>query len=136
LTLVAEAAIRFFIVGHYLLQRPHIGRLGLTGTIVYAYAFIYFTALVNSTSDWDELVQHLGMWMTIHGVLMVLGGLAFGITVARARALPRRTGLLLTIGVFSSLPLRGFQSLTRRHRRSSGSRLHRNGGGAAIAYRS
>ena len=74
MTLVAEAAIPFFIVGLYLLQRPHVGRLGLTGMVVYAYALIYFAgtvvyALVSSTSDRDELVQPLGMWMTIHGVL-------------------------------------------------------------------
>lgn len=104
LTLVAEAAIPFFVVGLYLLQRPRIGRLGLTGTILYAYTFVFFTgtvvfALVNSTSNWDALVDRLGAWMTLHGVLMVLAGLILGVSVTRARVFPRWTGWTLAAGV-------------------------------------
>jgi hypothetical protein len=54
---------------------------------------------VKGTSDWDELVDQLGIWMTIHGVLMVISGLAFGLAVVRAGVLPRWTGLTLMAGV-------------------------------------
>lgn len=69
LTLVAEAAIPLFVVGLFALQRRRIGTLGLVGTVVYAYTFVFFTgtvwfALANGTSNWDELVEQLGMWMT------------------------------------------------------------------------
>jgi hypothetical protein len=37
--------------------------------------------------------------MTIHGVLMVISGLAFGLAVVRAGVLPRWTGLTLMAGV-------------------------------------
>jgi hypothetical protein len=104
LTYVAEAAVPLFVIGLYAVQRPRIERLGLLGAIVYAYAFIFFTgtvmlALVDNTPDWDALVDRLDPWVTIHGALMVLGGLAFGLAVIRAGALPRWTGMLLIAGV-------------------------------------
>lgn len=40
LTLLAEAAIPFFVVGLYLVQRPRIGTLGFAGTVFYAYSFV------------------------------------------------------------------------------------------------
>jgi hypothetical protein len=104
LTLAAEAAIPFFLVGLYAVQRPRIGMLGLIGAVVYAYSFVFFTgtvvfALVNGTRNWDALVDQLGMWVTIHGALMVLSGLAFGFAVVRAGVLPRWTGVALMTGV-------------------------------------
>jgi hypothetical protein len=104
LTLGAEAAIPFFVVGLYALQRPRIGRLGLAGTVGYAYSFVFFTstvayALVRDTSNWEALVGQLGASMTIHGVLMVLAGLALGLAVIRAGVLPRWTGVTLIAGV-------------------------------------
>jgi hypothetical protein len=56
-------------------------------------------ALVNGTSDWDALVDQLGAWVSVHGVLMVLAGLAFGVAVVRAGVLPRWTGVALMAGV-------------------------------------
>jgi len=104
LTLPAEAAIPLFVVGLYLLQRPPMGTLGLAGAAGYAYVFVFFTgtvvfAIVNGTRDWDQLVDQIGVWMTIHGVVMVLAGLAFGLAVVRAGVLPRWTGLTLMAGV-------------------------------------
>lgn len=104
LTLPAEAAIPFFVVGLYAVQRPRIGTLGLVGTVVYAYTFVFFTgtvvfALVHRTSSWDALVDQVGPWMTIHGLLMVLAGLALGLAVARGGVLPRWTGVTLMVGV-------------------------------------
>jgi hypothetical protein len=104
LTYLGEAAIPLFVIGLYAAQRPAIGRLGLVGAVGYAYAFIFFTgtvtfALANHTRNWDALVDRMGPWVSIHGVLMVLAGLAFGWAVIRARVLPRWTGVTLMAGV-------------------------------------
>ena len=99
-TYAAEAAIPLFVLGLYAVQRPQIGRLGLASAIVYAYTFVYFTstvtyALIEGTSDWPALEQRLGVWITIHSVLMIVAGIGFGIAVIRARVLPRWTGMTL-----------------------------------------
>jgi hypothetical protein len=104
LTGAAEAAIPLFVIGLYVVQRPRIGRLGLIGAIGYAYSFVFFTgtvlfAMVNGTSDWGALSDRLGTWVFIHGAVMVIAGLAFGLAVIRAGVLPRWTGVALIAGV-------------------------------------
>ncbi len=104
LTLVAETAIPFFVIGLYVVQRPRIGPLGLVGAALYAYSFIFFTgtvvfALVNGTRNWNSLADQLGGWVSIHGALMVLAGMAFGVAIIRAGVLPRWTGAALIAGV-------------------------------------
>jgi hypothetical protein len=104
LTYAAEAAIPLFVIGLYALQRPRIGRAGLASAIAYAYAFVYFTgtvtyALVEHTADWDTLQRRLGIWLTLHSVLMVAAGIGFGIAVIRARVFPRWTGATLIAGM-------------------------------------
>jgi hypothetical protein len=104
LTLVAEAAIPVFVVGLYIVQRPQIGRLGRISALAYAYSYVFFTgtviyALVDATPDYKALTNHLGASMTIHGVIMVLAGLAFGWAVIRAGVLPRWTAIALMAGV-------------------------------------
>jgi hypothetical protein len=54
---------------------------------------------VNGTRDWNALVDQLGGWVTFHGVLMVLAGMAFGVATIRAGVLPRWTGAMLMAGV-------------------------------------
>jgi hypothetical protein len=104
ITLVAEAAIPVFVVGLYIVQRPQIGRLGRISALAYAYSYVFFTgtvvyALVDATPDYKALTNHLGASMTIHGVIMVLAGLAFGWAVIRAGVLPRWTAIVLMAGV-------------------------------------
>jgi hypothetical protein len=104
LTYVGEAAIPLFVIGLYAVQRPEIGRLGLAGAVGYAYTYTFFTgsvvfALAEHTRNWDALVHRMGPLISIHGVLMVLAGLAFGWAVVRARVLPRWTGVMLMAGV-------------------------------------
>lgn len=104
LTLAAEAAVPVFVVGLYLVQRPHIGRLGRFSAVAYAYSFVFFTgtvvyALLDGTSDYTALTSDLGVWMTVHGAIMVLAGLGFGVAVVRAGVLPRWTGVALMAGV-------------------------------------
>lgn len=104
LTFVGEAAVPFFVMGLYLVQRPAIGRLGLVSAIAYAYSYVFFTgtvvyAMANSTSDYSALTRDLGAPMTVHGAVMVIGGVGFGLAVIRAAVLPRWTGLALIGGV-------------------------------------
>ncbi len=104
LTLVAEAAIPFVVVGLYIAQRPQIGRLGLVSAIGYAYSYVFFTgtviyALVNGTNDYPALTAKLGTSMTIHGAIMVIAGIGFGLAVIRAGVLPRWSGAALAAGV-------------------------------------
>jgi hypothetical protein len=114
MTYVAEAAIPLFVLGLYAVQRPRIGWPGLVSAVVYAYSFVYFTstvvyALVERTDDWQTLQRRLGVWLTVHTVLMLLAGVGFGIAVIRARVFPVWTGATLIAGmllmvVTSSLP--------------------------------
>ena len=104
LTYAAEAAIPLFVLGLYAAQRPRIGRLGLASAVLYAYTFVYFTgtvvvALVEGTGDWTSLERRLGVWITIHSVVMVVAGAGFGIAVIRARVLPGWTGATLIAGM-------------------------------------
>lgn len=106
LTFIAEVAIPFVVVGLYLVQRPKIGVLGCLGAAAYAYSYVFFTgavvyAIVQSTVDYAALVKDLGVWMTIHGVVMVVSGLGFGVAVIRARVLPAWTGFMLIVGVLA-----------------------------------
>lgn len=104
LTLAAEAVIPFFVIGLYVLQRPRIGSLGRAAAVLYAYTFAFFSgtvvfALAEALPDWDALVDRLGLWITLHGIFMVVAGLAFGVAVLRAGVFPRWTALALMAGV-------------------------------------
>ncbi len=104
LTLVGEAAIPFFVVGLYVVQRPQMARLGLFSAIAYAYSYVFFSgtviyAMMNGTRDYAALTDKLGASMTIHGAIMVIAGIGFGLAVIRAGVLPRRTGVALALGV-------------------------------------
>ncbi len=104
LTLIAEAAVPFFVWGLYRCQRPRIGRLGRWSAAAYALVYLVFTgtvvyALANSSPDYDALSDDIGLWLTVPGILMVLSGIGFGVAVVRAGVLPAWTGWLLAVGV-------------------------------------
>jgi hypothetical protein len=104
LTLIAEGAIPVFVVGLALVQRPYLGRLGWAGAAAYAYSYIFFTytvvyALVDGTRDFGALSHDLRPWMALHGAVMVVAGLCFGIGVIRAGVLPPWTAAALIAGV-------------------------------------
>jgi hypothetical protein len=118
LTYVGEAAIPFFTFGLYAVQRRGIGRLGLFGATAFAYSYVFFTgtvlyALVAKTPNYHELTRVFGAWMTVHGLIMVIGGLAFGLAVVRARELPRWTGACLMVGVVLVATASGLPTLMR-----------------------
>ena len=106
LTYAAESALPLFVLGIYIyaLQRPHIGGLGLIGALGYAYSYVAFTAtvvysFVEHIPDWVALTQRMGTWFLVHGVIMVVAGLCFGLAVLRAGVLPRWTAYTLMTGV-------------------------------------
>ena len=104
LTLIAEVAIPFFVIGLYLVQRPRIGRLGAWGAGGYAAAYVFFVwtviyPLVHPVADFDALSEIFGIWMFLGGALMVLAGLAFGWATIRAGVLPRWSAASLMAGV-------------------------------------
>jgi hypothetical protein len=118
LTYAGEAAIPLFVLGLYAVQRPRIGRLGLAGAVAYAYSYVFFTstvvyALIAGTPNYQELTKVFGAWMTVHGLIMLAGGLAFGLAVARAGVLPRWTGIVLMAGVVLVVVAAGLPNLAR-----------------------
>jgi len=138
LTYVAEAAIPLFVLGLYAMQRPAIGRLGLLGAIGYAYAYVFFTstvvyALLQDTPDWSALTDQMGTWLTVHSLLIVAAGLAFGLAVVRAGVFPAWTGALLMAGI-GVLGHRVVSPGRRPDRGGCGAglRLRRNGRVAAL----
>jgi hypothetical protein len=118
LTYVGEAAIPLFVIGLYVVQRPRIGRLGFFGALAFAYSYVFFTstvvyALIAGTPNYAALVKVFGAWMTVHGLIMLAGGLAFGAAVIRTRVLPRWTGIVLMIGVVLVAAASGLPNIAR-----------------------
>lgn len=118
LTYLGEAAIPLFVVGLYAAQRPRIGRLGLFGAVAYAYSYVFFTAtvvyaLAAGTPNWHALGKVFGAWMTVHGLIMVAGGLAFGLATLRAGVFPRWTSVALMAGVVLVAAASGLPNLAR-----------------------
>jgi hypothetical protein len=118
LTYAGEAAIPLFVIGLYAVQRPRIGRLGFAGAVAYAYSYVFFTstvvyALIARTPNYKDMVKVFGAWMTVHGLIMLVGGLAFGLAVVRARVLPRWTGVCLMAGVVLVAAASGLPDIAR-----------------------
>ncbi len=118
LTYAGEAAIPLFVIGLYAVQRPRIGRLGFAGAVAYAYAYVFFTstvvyALIAGTPNYQAMARVFGAWMTVHGLIMLAGGLAFGLAVVRARVLPRWTGVCLMAGVVLVVAASGLPDIAR-----------------------
>jgi hypothetical protein len=118
LTYVGEAAIPLFVIGLYAVQRPRIGRLGFLGAIAYGYSYVFFTstvvyALIAGTPNYKALAKLFGPWMTVHGLILLLGGLAFGWAVVRAGVLPRWTGVCLMAGVVLVVAASGLPNIPR-----------------------
>jgi hypothetical protein len=118
LTYIGEAGIPLFVLGLYAVQRPRIGWLGLVGATAFAYSYVFFTstviyALVAGTPNYAALTKVFGIWMTVHGAIMLAGGLAFGYAVVRARVLPPWTGVCLMIGVVLVAAASGLPNIAR-----------------------
>jgi hypothetical protein len=90
--------------------RPRPGWSGVTGALLYGAAFSYFEfttifALVEAVPDYETLWNRLGTAYTIHGGLMVLGGLLFAHAAWKSAALPRLAVLAFATGIAANLLL-------------------------------
>jgi hypothetical protein len=118
LTYVGEAGFPLFVIGLAALLRERLPGWAVLGAVAYAYSFVFFTgtvlwALVAQTPDWEALGDDFGWWMTVHGAVMVAGGIAFGVGVARSRAMPAWTGWALAVGVVLVAAASGMGNLER-----------------------
>jgi hypothetical protein len=118
LAYLGEAGIVFAVLGLYAVQRPRIGRLGLYGALAYAYSFVFFAstvvyALAAGSKNWAAITGVFGGWLTLHGAIMVVGGLAFGVAVIKAAVLPRWTAACLMTGVVLVAAAAGMSAAVR-----------------------
>lgn len=100
----------FLMLGLYSAQLPRIGWVGLAGSVLYSVAFIYFShttlyALENSIPDYVTLWGRLGWVYTFHGMLMIAGGMLFGVASLRAGVLWRGAVGLFLLGTTLNLAI-------------------------------
>lgn len=104
------------MVGLYAVQRPRVPPGALLGAVVYGAAFVYFAhtalyALAERIADYATLVAGLGTAYTVHGALMIVGGLLFAIGSLRAGVLPRAAVITFLAGVSLGFVLGVFPGL-------------------------
>jgi hypothetical protein len=92
----------WLLLGIFALHEPKPNSLGLVGALLYGAAFTYFAhttlfAISERIASYDLLWSRLGFIYTIHGALMVTGGLLFSWSAWRAAWLPK-----MPIGCFSA----------------------------------
>lgn len=68
---------------------------------------------LSLSSAFTRSSEVLGAWMTVHGLILLVGGLAFGVAVVRARILPRWTGICLPAGVVLVAAVSGLPDIAR-----------------------
>jgi hypothetical protein len=112
---LAFLLLPFLMVGLYAVQRPQAGWGVLWGALLYGAAFVYFSfttlyALSEHLADYAALWKKLGVLYTVHGGLMIVGGVLFAVASRRTGVFPRvallafLAGLLLNL-LFSLLPV-------------------------------
>jgi len=110
LTYIAFLFMPFVILGLYAVHWPKGGWLGLIGATLYVISFIYFSStaiyaidsIKNGTSNYEMIYERLGNIYFLHGALMVVGGILFGISVIRAKILPSVTGIIFVAGLITN----------------------------------
>jgi hypothetical protein len=108
LTYIAFVMVPFIMTGLFAIQWPKIHWIGLIGAVAFGASFVFYAgtaiyALTVQTGDYEDLVRELGLLYTLHGGLLVAGGILFGAAVIRSRILPLWTGYALTGGVVVNL---------------------------------
>jgi hypothetical protein len=110
LNYVAFLPMPWLLLGIYALRAESLGAGALLGAVLYGFAFTYFAhstlyALAIGAPDYESLWQHLGSTYTMHGALMVIGGLLFAAAAFRAHGLPRAAVCLFGGGLVVNLAL-------------------------------
>lgn len=112
---IAFLPMPWLLLGIYVVQEPRPGWIGLVGALFYGAAFTYFNhttllALEQHVATYEALWVALGITYTIHGAVMVIGGLMFGISSLSISFLPRFSIILFISGltlnlIFALLPV-------------------------------
>lgn len=110
LNYLAFLPMPWLLLGIHAAHRPRPGTICLIGALLYGVAFTYFIhttlyALAERVPDYATLWGRLGAFYTVHGALMILGGLLFAWSVWRAGWLPRFAILLFAAGLIVNLAL-------------------------------
>lgn len=110
LNYVAFLPMPWLLLGIYAVCARELGASALAGALLYGIAFTYFAhtalhALQSATPSYEVLWQQLGAAYTLHGALMVVGGLLFAWAALRAPSLPRLAVLLFGAGLLVNLGL-------------------------------
>jgi hypothetical protein len=111
LNYIAFLPMSWLLLGIYAVQKdPEPGLPALAGALLYGSAFTYFShttllALEQHVATYEALWSGLGITYTIHGALMVCGGLMFAISALSARWLPKAPLLLFISGLTFNLVL-------------------------------
>jgi hypothetical protein len=110
LNYVAFVPMSWLLLGIYAAHDPRPNAAGLIGAILYGAAFTYFAhttlyALDEHVSTYEALWGRLGDTYTVHGALMVCGGLMFGWSILRAHWLPKACAVLFVGGILANLIL-------------------------------
>lgn len=110
LNYVAFLPMPWLLLGIYAVCAGELDASALAGAVLYGIAFTYFAhtalhALQSATPSYDALWQQLGAAYTVHGALMVVGGLLFARAALRAPSLPRLAVVLFGAGLLVNLGL-------------------------------
>jgi hypothetical protein len=110
LNYVAFLPMPWLLLGIYVLQSSDLGALGMVGALLYGIAFTYFAhttlyAIALTSPDYASLWHDLGLAYTVHGGLMILGGLLFTWAALRSRCLPLVAVWLFGLGLLTNLLL-------------------------------
>lgn len=107
---VAFLPMPWLLLGIYAVRTETLGAWALVGAILYGFAFTYFAhttlyALATGAPNYETLWQQLGPTYTIHGALMVIGGLLFAGAALKAKSLPAAAVWLFGGGLLVNLVL-------------------------------
>lgn len=110
LSYLAFLPMPWLLLGIYAAHESPPEARGLVGAVLYGAAFTYFAhtallALAEHSPSYESLWARLGTTYTVHGALMVIGGLLFAWSALRAAWLPAVSVWLFGTGIIINLLL-------------------------------
>ena len=110
LNYVAFLPMPWVLLGVYAIYAEALGAVALVGAILYGVAFTYFAhttlyAIALRVPNYEALWAQLGPQYTVHGALMVVGGLLFAGSAFASRRLPPLAAGLFALGLLVNLVL-------------------------------
>jgi hypothetical protein len=110
LNYIAFLPMSWLLLGLYAVHGSRPNVVGLIGALLYGAAFTYFAyttlyALTEHVPTYEALWSRLGGLYTVHGALMVIGGLMFAWAALRVGWLPKGGLLLFAAGIVCNLVL-------------------------------